>query len=63
MKSTLDYNVYYDQENVNFLDCSVKIRNGKFETEIFNKHTDVHLYLPASCHPKHTIHAIPKANL
>ena len=46
---------------VNFLDCTVRIKSGEFETELYTKDTDAHLYLlSSSCHPKHTIKAIPK---
>ena len=46
---------------VDFLDCKVRIRNGQFLTELYTKDTDAHLYLlSSSCHPKHTINAIPK---
>ena len=61
MKSSLDYDVFYSQDTVNFLDCTVRIKNGDFETELYTKDTDAHLYLlSSSCHPKHTIKAIPK---
>ena len=61
MKSTLDYDVRYSQDEVDFLDCKVRIRNGQFQTELYTKGTDAHLYLlSSSCHPKHTINAIPK---
>ena len=61
MKSTLDYDVRYSQDEVDFLDCKVRIRNGQFQTELYTKDTDAHLYLlSSSCHPKHTINAIPK---
>ena len=61
MKSTLDYDVRYSQDEVDFLDCKVRIRNGQFQTELCTKDTDAHLYLlSSSCHPKHTINAIPK---
>ena len=61
MKSTLNYDVRYSQDEVDFLDCKVRIRNGQFQTELYPKGTDAHLYLlSSSCHPKHTINAIPK---
>ena len=61
MKSTLNYDVRYSQDEVDFLDCKVRIRNGQFQTELYTKGTDAHLYLlSSSCHPKHTINAIPK---
>ena len=61
MKSTLDYDVRYSQDEVDFLNCKVRIRNGQFHTELYTKDTDAHLYLlSSSCHPKHTINAIPK---
>ena len=61
MKSLPDYDVFYSQDTVNFLDCTVRIKNGEFETELYTKETDAHLYLlSSSCHPKHTIKAIPK---
>ena len=61
VKSSQDYDVFYSQDTVNFLDCTVWIKNGEFETEHYTKDTDAHLYLLSSlCHPKHTIKAIPK---
>ena len=61
MKSSLDYDVFYRQDTVNFLDFTVQIKNGEFETELSTKDTDAHLYLlSSSCHPKHTTKAIPK---
>ena len=53
MKSSLDYDVFYSQDIVNFLDCTVRIKNGEFETELYTKDTDAHLYLlSSSCHHK-----------
>ena len=61
MKSTFDYDVRYSQDEVDFLNCKVRIRNGQFHTELYTKDTDAHLYLlSSSCHPKHTINTIPK---
>ena len=61
MKSVLDYEVHYDQEKVSFLDCFIKIRDGQFQTKLYTKNADVHPYLlSSSCHPKHTINAIPE---
>ena len=48
MKSSLGYDVFYSQETVNFLDCTVLIKDGEFETELYMKDTDAHLYLLAS---------------
>ena len=45
MKSSLDYDVFYSQDTINFLDCTVRIKNGEFETELYSKDTDAHLYL------------------
>ena len=64
MKSSLDYDVFYSRDTVDFLDCTVRIRNREFKTELYTKDTDAHLYLlSSSCHPKHTIKAIPKGQL
>ena len=52
MISTLDYDIQYDQENVNLLDCLIKIRNDEFEMELFDEDTDVHLcWIGSSYHP------------
>ena len=60
LKSSLDY-VFYSQDTVNFLDWTVWIKNGEFETELYTKNTDAHLYLlSSSCQPKHTIKAVQK---
>ena len=59
MKPSLDYDVSYSQGTVNFLDCTVRIKNGEFETELYTKDTVFYL-LSSSSHLKHTIKAIPK---
>ena len=61
IKSSLDYDVFYSPDTVKFLDCTVRIKNYEFETELYTKDKDAHLYLlSSSCHPKHTIKSIPK---
>ena len=45
---------------ISFLDVSVKLNNGKIETDLFTKPTDSHNYLDwHSCHPKSTKKGIP----
>ena len=64
IQSSLDYDVFYSPDTVKFLDCTVRIKNYEFETELYTKDKDAHLYLLSSlCHPKHTIKAIPKGQL
>ena len=51
MKPSLDYDGFYSQDTVNFLDCTVRIQNGEFDTELYTKDTDAHLcLLSSSCH-------------
>ena len=48
------------ESSVSFLDVEVKLKNGKIETDLFNKPTDSHNYLDwNSCHSKSTKSGIP----
>ena len=42
------------QTQINFLDVTVSLENGKIETDLYVKPTDIHLHLhSSSCHPYH----------
>ena len=43
MSETLDYDVRYSQDEADFLDCKVRIRNGQFQTELYTK-IQMHTY-------------------
>ena len=56
MESKVKFEDYQSTENVNFLDATFKIKNGKISTRIFSEPTYTHIYLNASsCHPEHLI--------
>ena len=47
------------EENVAFLDLTVKLKQGKIETDLYVKSTDRHQYLHyTSSHPEHTKRSI-----
>ena len=49
-----------ETEDIQFLDLSCSIKEGKIETDLFRKQTDRNQYLlPSSCHPRHTTRSIP----
>ena len=53
--SNFKFTYNHSPEQINFLDVSVYLKNGKIETDIFVKPTDCHQYLHVtSCHPYHT---------
>ena len=46
--------------HTDFLDTTVYMKNGKFETDLYRKPTDRCMYLlPSSCHPPSTTKSIP----
>ena len=48
------------QTQINFLDVTVSLENGKIETDLYVKPTDTHLHLhSSSCHPYHCKNGIP----
>ena len=64
MKSKLKYEVHHSNNQVNFLDVTVKVDNGFLSTTIYLKPTDSHVCLNVnSCHPEHVIKNIPKVQL
>ena len=61
MNSKLKYEVHHSNDQVNFLDVTVKVDNGFLSTTVYSKPTDSHVYLNVnSCHPEHVIKNIPK---
>ena len=48
------------QLSIPFLDVSCSIKNGKIETDLYQKKTDRNMYLlPTSCHPTNVTKNIP----
>jgi len=61
MKSLIKFEIHYSTESVNFLDVTVNLKNGVFDTDLYCKPTDAHLYLNAtSSHPQHVVKNIPR---
>ena len=63
LKSNIGFTYSYSPKKVNFLDTSVTLENdGTLSTNLYCKPASVHQYLnKQSCHPPHTITAIPKS--
>ena len=61
MKSKITFEIHQSENEVNFLDVTIRNNNGKISTTLYSKPTDSHLYLHSkSCHPHHVIRNIPK---
>ena len=61
MKSKIQFEIHQSENEVNFLDVTIRHNNGKISTTLFSKPTDSHLYLHSkSSHPRHVINNIPK---
>ena len=51
---TIKFTSEFSKTSINFLDTTVKLKNGKLETDLYTKPTDTHSYLHyTSAHPKH----------
>ena len=44
---------------INFLDVTVYLENGKIKTNLYVKPTDTYQYMHSSCHPYHCKKGIP----
>ena len=58
--TTIKFTAEYSREEVNFLDLSIKLIDGKLKTDLFVKPTGTHQFLnPTSSHPYHCKNGIP----
>ncbi|CAN7976705.1 unnamed protein product [Ixodes persulcatus] len=56
----INFTYAYSQTNINFLDVTVKIENGKLSTNLYRKPTDRQHYLHyQSDHPRHCKNSVP----
>ena len=57
--TTIEFTANYLQEEINFLDISVRKKNNQLVTDLYIKPTDMHKYLHASsCHVYHSKRSI-----
>ena len=57
---TIKFTAEVSNTHVDFLDMTVKFKDGRLWTDLFTKPTDSHSYLRyESCHPKHTMFSLP----
>ena len=57
---TIKFTMNTNPNGIEFLDTFIQVKNGKFHIRPFTKPTDTKQYVePTSCHPPHTISAIP----
>ena len=62
MRSKIKFTVHQSSAEVNFLDVTVRMNEGKLSTTVYSKPTDSHLYLNTnSNHPSHVVKNIPKS--
>ena len=62
MKSSIRFTSCCSQKEVNFLDITVRLKNGCLTTDLYTKPVDTHTYLHAkSFHPPTMISLLPKA--
>ena len=58
--ATIKFIAEWSKKQVNFLDVTVFLENGKIKTDLYIKPTDTHQYLhSSSCHPYHYKKGIP----
>ena len=51
---TIKFTAEWSKTQINFLDVTVSLENGKIKTDLYVKSTDTHQYLhSSSCHPYH----------
>ena len=61
MKSKIKFEINKSTTEINVLDVTIKLKDGKLHTTLYSKPTDAYLYLnKLSNHPKHVINNIPK---
>ena len=57
---TIKFTCNYGKTNIPFLDVSMSIKNGRIDTDVYRKPTDVNMLLPFhSSHPRHCMRGIP----
>ena len=57
---TIKFTAEWSKTQINFLDITVYVENGKIKTDLYVKPTDICQYLhSSSCHPYHCIKGIP----
>ena len=57
---TTNFTAEWSKTQINFLDVTVSLENGKIKTDLYVKPTDTHQYLhSSSCHPYHCKKGIP----
>ena len=57
---TIKFTVEWSKTQINFLDVTVYLENGKNKADLYVKPTDTHQYLhSSSCHPCHCKKGIP----
>ena len=62
LRSSIRFTVDQSTSEVNFLDVTVRLNDGKINTTVYSKPTDSHLYLNSSSnHPRHVVRNIPKS--
>ena len=60
MKSSIKFETNISEDEVDFLDVKVRLKDGCISTTLYSKPTDAHLYLNMSSnHPKHVKTNIP----
>ena len=60
MKTKVIFIENYSDKQINFVDTTIYLQDGKLEFDVYSKATDSHLYLlPGSTHPKENIEKIP----
>ena len=60
MKTKLIFEENYSDKQINFLDTTIYLQDGKLEFDVYSQAVDSHLYLLAgSTHPKENIKKIP----
>ena len=57
---TIKFTAGWSKAQINFLDITVYLKNGKIKIDLYIKPTDTHQYLHfSSCHPYHCKKGIP----
>ena len=57
---TIKFTEEWSKTQINFLDVTVYLENGKIKTDLYVKPTDTHQYMHScSCHPYHCKKGIP----
>ena len=60
LHSNINFELNYNTESIEYLNCKVYKSDNKLKTTVFSKPSDTHSYLvPTSCHPTHIVKNIP----